>query len=113
MAKDPESPVKNWQLEALQKQQDIQDKFLNRTDDRLEKILLIVQTLPTTTQLEDRIAAVKLEFQSQIKAAIDVQDLKYQPIITTNRWMLRLLVGSTVTLMGSIVLLLIQVFTNR
>lgn len=112
MSKDPETPVKTWQLDALEKQQGIQDRFTQRMDEKLENILGIVQKLPTTTDLETRITAVKLEFQTQIKAAVDVQDLKYQPIIATNKWMLRLLIGSTVTLMGSVFLLLIQVFNK-
>jgi len=112
MPKDPESPVKNWQLDAVEKQQGLQEKFLARTDDRLEKILSIVQTLPTTQQLEDRIATLRLEFQTQIKVATDTQDLKYQPIVNSNRWFLRLLAASTLGLVGSVLLLLIQVFTK-
>lgn len=112
MSKDPEEAVKNWQLQAVEKQQVLQDKFLARTDDRLEKILNIVQTLPTTQQLEDRVAALRLEFQTQIKVATDTQDLKYKPIVDSNRWFLRLLVGSTVGLVGSVLLLVIQVFSK-
>lgn len=112
MPKNPESPVKNWQLEAVQKQQDIQDKLVQRMDSKLEEILGVVRTLPTTQQLESRIATVKVELQEYTRGEIEKQNLKYEPIVSNSRWLLRLLVGSTITLMGSVVLLLIQVFSK-
>lgn len=100
---DAEMPVKSYELEATQKQVDGHERLLSRIDDRLANILDVIQNKPTMAQVDDKIEAAKLSIQDELKSTIEKQDLKYGPIVASNKWLLGLLLTSGIGLVGTLI----------
>lgn len=102
-----EQPARNWQLEAIQKQVDVHEAVITRIDLKLETILTVVQTRPTLEQVDDKITASMATILAELKNSIEKQDLKYSPIVSTNKKLMWLLITSSIGLFGSLILLVI------
>ena len=112
VVEEQEEPVKNWQLEATQKQVDQHEKLIGNFDSKLDTIINLLQTRPTVEQVDAKLEVVKLQFKSDLKNEIDKQDLKYKPIVTNNKILFVALLTSGVGLMGSLILLVVGVFSK-
>lgn len=102
-----EQPVRNWQLEATQKQVDLHEGLIGRIDTKLETILAVVQTRPTLEQVDDKITAASATMQADLKNTIEKQDLKYSPIVASNKRLTWMLVSSSLGLFVALILLFI------
>lgn len=105
---ESETPVKYWELANVQSQIDQHEKLIPRIEQKLDNILTTVQSRPTIEQVNDKIAAATVAAQAELKNAIEKQDLKYAPIVNNNKWLLRAVLGSGVTLVISLVLLILS-----
>lgn len=102
-----EQSVKGWQLEATQKQVDLHETVIARIDAKLETILSVVQTRPTLEQVDDKITAASATLLAELKNSIEKQDLKYSPIVSSNKKLLWLLVATSIGLVGSLILFIL------
>lgn len=106
---DASEPVQSWELTATQKQVDQHEVLLGKVDGKLDTILQAVTVLPTVSQVEDKIRVATVEWEKTLSNAIERQDLKYNPIVSNNKWLLRLLIASGLSIVGALVILVVSV----
>jgi len=100
-----ERPVKGWQLARTQTQVDSHERAISGIDSKLDTIINLMNTRPTTAEVDAKI-------ELAVKNAVEKQDLKYSPIVATNKKLLWSVVGSGLGIIASLVTLLIGVFTK-
>lgn len=105
---DSEKPVKYWELSNVQSQVDQHERLIPRIEEKLDTIVALVQSRPTMEQVNDKINAASIAAQAELKNAIEKQDLKYEPIVNNNKWLLRAVLGTGITLVGSLVILILS-----
>lgn len=94
-AASPESPVKGWELAGVQSQVDRHEIIITSFDTKLDTIITLLNARPTSTEVDTKI-------ELAVRNAIEKQDLKYAPIISSNKWLLGLLLTSGIGLFGSL-----------
>jgi len=111
-----EEPVKGWELEATQAVVKRHEQIINTFDQKLDTIInqqtqqiQIIQERPTQAQVDDKIRAATLEWEKELKNTVEKQDLKYTPIVSTNKWLLGLLLTSGIGLFGSLIFIAIGI----
>ena len=95
-----EEPVKEWQLNVIQSQVTATDKVVAGINGKLDTILTEVRARPTTTEVDAKI-------ELAVKNAVEKQDLKYAPMVQTNKLLLGGLVTTGLGLIGSLIMLVI------
>lgn len=112
MPSEQESSVKRWELDVVQKQVDNHDKTISGIDTKLDTILNLVQNRPTNEQIDDKISVMRLASERDLKDAIEKQDLKYKPIIDNNKWLLRLVVASSLGLITTLMVFAVGLYAR-
>lgn len=97
-----EKPVKGWQLEATQKQVDALEKLTTSFDTKLDQIITLLNSRPTVAEVDAKI-------ELAVKNAVEKQDLKYAPIVSTNKKLLWAVIGSGIGLIASLIVLIIGI----
>lgn len=111
---ESENMAKVWQVQAVEKRQDNQDKVLERLDLRISDY---TKNQVTYTQFEERLKSVQSAFEDKLKAKQQSHDadirevhLKYAPLADNYRWITR---GVIMLILGQIVFLIFNLLSTR
>lgn len=98
--KRDDDPVKHWEHQQLQTQVDRNEKIVDSFDNKLDQIIQLLSTRPTTTEVDAKI-------ELAVKNAVEKQDLKYAHIVSNNKLLIGGLLTTGLGLLGSLVMLVI------
>lgn len=104
-----EQPVKEYQLDAVQVEvkslaDQMKSGFIS-VNDNLKVLLAKSETQVTPQQLSDNIIALDTKTQSSIKEEVEKIHLEYRPAKESNRWIIRLLIGTILAVIGQFIVI--------
>jgi hypothetical protein len=99
--REAEQPVRNWQLEATNKQVEALEKLTTTFDTKLDQIITLLNSRPTTAEVDAKI-------ELAVKNAVEKQDLKYSPVLRNNKTLIGLLVATGVGLIASLIMVVVS-----
>jgi hypothetical protein len=114
MNNDSENTAKVWQVQAIEKRQDSQDKVLERLDLRISDY---TKNQVTYTQFEERLKSIQSSYEDKLKAKQQSHDadirevnLKYGPLAENYKWITR---GVIMLILAQVVALVFNLLGTR
>lgn len=114
MTRESEDTAKVWQVQAIEKRQDTQDKVLERIDLRISDY---TKNQVTYTQFEERLKSVQSSFEEKLRARQQSHDadireinLKYGPLAENYKWITR---GVVMLILAQVIALIFNLLGTR